>query len=155
MNWDAIGAVGEVLGAVGVLITLIYFGFQLRKTQKTMEISSFSATSDAQFALNTQMLDHADLVIRADKGENLSDVEAGQFRILVQNASNHSFFTYVRQGLSGRDQAPPVMNFSSWLNKHPAARAVWLESLAASPDSGMFNRWLSLVRAEVDVNADA
>ena len=29
MNWEAIGAVGEMLGAVGVIVTLVYFGLQL------------------------------------------------------------------------------------------------------------------------------
>ena len=31
MNWDAIGAVGEVGGAIGVIITLVYLAGQLRR----------------------------------------------------------------------------------------------------------------------------
>jgi hypothetical protein len=32
MNWEAIGAVGEVLGAVGVIVTLGYLAVQIRQT---------------------------------------------------------------------------------------------------------------------------
>jgi len=30
MNWDAIGAIGQMLGSIAVLVTLIYLGVQLR-----------------------------------------------------------------------------------------------------------------------------
>jgi hypothetical protein len=33
MNWDAIGAVGEILGAVAVLATLVYLAIQVRYTR--------------------------------------------------------------------------------------------------------------------------
>ncbi|MEM7220970.1 MAG: hypothetical protein AAF515_21600 [Pseudomonadota bacterium] len=39
MNWDAIGAVGEVLGAIGVLVTLIYLAFQIRLNSKLLKSS--------------------------------------------------------------------------------------------------------------------
>ena len=31
MDWDAIGAIGEVVGAVAVIATLFYFSIQIRK----------------------------------------------------------------------------------------------------------------------------
>jgi hypothetical protein len=48
MNWDAIGAFGEILGATTVLLTLLYLSGQLRQTNR---ISRFSTTRDlmAQF----------------------------------------------------------------------------------------------------------
>jgi len=30
VNWDAIGAIGEIVGAVAVLITLLYLAIQVR-----------------------------------------------------------------------------------------------------------------------------
>ena len=30
MNWDAIGAIGEILGAIAVFMSLIYLGRQIR-----------------------------------------------------------------------------------------------------------------------------
>ncbi len=34
MNWEAIGAVGEVLGAIGVIVTLGYLAVQIRPTRE-------------------------------------------------------------------------------------------------------------------------
>ena len=31
MNWDAIGAVGEIIGAVVVIVTLLYVAKQIRQ----------------------------------------------------------------------------------------------------------------------------
>ena len=32
MNWDAIGAVGEIVGALAVVISVIYLAVQIRQT---------------------------------------------------------------------------------------------------------------------------
>ena len=36
MNWDAIGAVGEILGALAVFVTLIYLAIQTRDNVKVL-----------------------------------------------------------------------------------------------------------------------
>ena len=50
MNWDAIGAVGEVAGAVGVIITLGYLALQIRHSNKlaTWETHRASVASHAE-----------------------------------------------------------------------------------------------------------
>ena len=40
LNWDAIGAIGEVFGGVTVLATLFYFSFQIRQSNKLAEAQS-------------------------------------------------------------------------------------------------------------------
>ncbi len=37
MNWDAIGAIAELLGAVGVIASLIYLATQIRQSRDQME----------------------------------------------------------------------------------------------------------------------
>jgi hypothetical protein len=37
MNWDAIGAVAELLGALGVITSLIYLAFQIRRNTRTQK----------------------------------------------------------------------------------------------------------------------
>jgi hypothetical protein len=39
MNWEAIGATGEVLGAAGVIITLAYLAVQIRQNSRQLERS--------------------------------------------------------------------------------------------------------------------
>ena len=44
MNWDAVGAVGEVVGAVAVVLSLIYLAIQVRQNTRTLRRS---ATADS------------------------------------------------------------------------------------------------------------
>lgn len=45
MNWDAIGAVGEIIGAVAVVISIAYLAAQIRaNTRATRASASFDAT---------------------------------------------------------------------------------------------------------------
>jgi len=40
LNWDAIGAVGEILGALGVIVTLGYLARQIRENSRQMKVGS-------------------------------------------------------------------------------------------------------------------
>ncbi len=40
MNWDAIGAIGEILGAIAVVATLIYLTVQLRQNSLQLRLGS-------------------------------------------------------------------------------------------------------------------
>ena len=40
MNWDAIGAVGEIVGASGVIISVIYLALQIKKQTKESQMAS-------------------------------------------------------------------------------------------------------------------
>ena len=48
MDWNAVGAVGEILGAVAVFLTLLYLATQIKQTNK---MARFEATREimAQF----------------------------------------------------------------------------------------------------------
>lgn len=52
MNWDAIGAIGEIAGAVGVIVTLIYLTIQLRQNTKASQITAVqnSVENSARFS---------------------------------------------------------------------------------------------------------
>ena len=45
MNWDAIGATGEVLGAVGVIVTLLYLSLQVKASTQASRVESKLASS--------------------------------------------------------------------------------------------------------------
>ncbi len=45
MNWEAIGAVGEVLGAVAVVVSIIYLARQVRHGVNSIENATFSETA--------------------------------------------------------------------------------------------------------------
>ena len=52
MNWDAIGAIGEIIGAVAVLVTLIYLATQIRQNTEQARLNSIqsvNASNDSAF----------------------------------------------------------------------------------------------------------
>ena len=52
MNWDAIGAVGEIIGALAVLATLVYLALQVRQNTLQMKATSHQAISDSLNHIN-------------------------------------------------------------------------------------------------------
>ena len=44
MDWEAIGAVGEVCGAIAVVITLVYMSRQLRENTNSIKLQSIEST---------------------------------------------------------------------------------------------------------------
>ena len=54
MNWDAVGATAELLGAVAVFITLAYLTIQVKQNSKTQELNNrFSAAKTSQARADT------------------------------------------------------------------------------------------------------
>jgi len=46
MNWDAIGAIGEIVGAVAVFITLVYLSLQIRQNAIQARVSTATSQRD-------------------------------------------------------------------------------------------------------------
>lgn len=51
MNWDAAGAIGEILGAVAVLITLVYVSAQIRQGTKATRLQTTHLTFHLSFEM--------------------------------------------------------------------------------------------------------
>jgi hypothetical protein len=52
VNWDAVGAVGEIIGAAAVLVTLIYLALQIRQNtyqNRLNSIQAINASNDSAF----------------------------------------------------------------------------------------------------------
>ncbi len=52
MDWNAIGAIGEVGGALLVGLTLIFFSVQLRQTARSVETSALTGWLSSRIAIN-------------------------------------------------------------------------------------------------------
>ena len=72
MNWEAIGAVGEIIGAAGVILTLGYLAVQIRHSSNAVRSSMRQAISTTQAEIGIQMAANPDLrgaLIRWRAGE--------------------------------------------------------------------------------------
>ena len=44
MNWDAVGAIGEIIGAAAVFLTLAYLALQIRQNTKAIQASAVDSS---------------------------------------------------------------------------------------------------------------
>ena len=45
LNWEAIGALGEIISAAAVVVTLVYLAGQVRQATRATQAASFQAAS--------------------------------------------------------------------------------------------------------------
>ena len=78
MNWEAIGAVGEILGALAVVATLGYLATQIRQNTKTARSSMRQAIAEMTMSTARDIVSHGELAEAFAKqmaGEALSQPE--------------------------------------------------------------------------------
>jgi hypothetical protein len=84
LNWDAIGAGAEIVGALGVLITLAYLAIQIRDNTRSLEAGSLQSVlegpRDRYFLPMAQSEDMADIYARGLTSlDRLDEVEKRRF----------------------------------------------------------------------------
>ena len=93
MNWEAIGAIGEISGAITVVATLFYLSLQIRQNSASLnranDFAQASSIHDTN-ALYSQVFSPviqdpqlASIYNRALAGETLDDIEATRFTLFV------------------------------------------------------------------------
>ena len=70
MNWDAIGAVGEMLGAIGVIVTLVYLARKIQQNSRQPKGASLIAVHEYQRSLSEELNSNRELFRMAIRGNN-------------------------------------------------------------------------------------
>ena len=109
MNWDAIGAIAETLGAVGVIASLFYLASQIRRSSESTEAATVLAVSQAtqdRLMGIAQTPELAEAMRKSLSGEELSGAESVQVsffnRASVRGIENT--FTQHRRGLLSTEE---------------------------------------------------
>ena len=85
MNWEAIGAIGEVLGAAGVIITLGYLALQLRRSNEQAKASTLQSTLDSEIAFMSALVQHSGTWEKVVSGEPLENGEQTRTATILYN----------------------------------------------------------------------
>jgi hypothetical protein len=88
MNWEAIGAVGEIVGALAVLVTLIYLAIQVRHTRRAQQAEAIRANRLERREFHTAIRDSpyiAMIIAKIESGDELTAEE--EHRLLHHNAA--------------------------------------------------------------------
>ena len=60
MNWEAIGALGEFVGAIAVFFSLIYVAIQIRDNTRSQQAATYHAMISAKNQVNLQISSQVD-----------------------------------------------------------------------------------------------
>lgn len=92
MNWDAVGAIAELIGAFAVVLTLFYLSFQLRQNTRAVQQSAErgiledAGTWMYKIAENPEL---ANLYRRGVRGEELDPDDNLRFRMMMGALFSH------------------------------------------------------------------
>ena len=92
MNWDAIGAVADSIGAVVVIVTLIYLTIQLRQNTKAIRHSTDRAVFEDAYKWMYTVVENpevAELYVAGMNGDEQSSADALRFSLLLNNLFVH------------------------------------------------------------------
>jgi hypothetical protein len=100
MNWSAIGAVGEALGAIAVLVSLIYLARQIRQNTRMMKSTVRQQLAAASQESVLRVAEHADVLAKALAGDDLTPAENIRVRLVIR-ATFRGYENYAYQHHQG------------------------------------------------------
>ncbi|MCR9276422.1 MAG: hypothetical protein NXH85_00515 [Pseudomonadaceae bacterium] len=90
MDWDAIGAIGEVIGATAVMVTLAYLALQVRQNTRALRAASIDSMTNIANDIRTNLFSDPEITSIYMSGlsgaDSLNDLELERFRLLMTNA---------------------------------------------------------------------
>ncbi|MGE0625838.1 MAG: hypothetical protein AB7I04_19495 [Pseudomonadales bacterium] len=168
MNWEAVGAVGEVLGAIGVIVTLAYLAVQIRQSTHAQRTETYGRALDRVTTLQGRLAENSDLASILLRGvpdnRQLTATERVQFTwIFYEMFSGFEFMLYQAE----RDALPQEVwqrwaDTIRWWMSFPGVRQWWAahpapftadftkfvnDQLDTAPaDEAAATRWVSYLR---------
>ncbi|MEQ9208433.1 MAG: hypothetical protein RLN96_01125, partial [Pseudomonadales bacterium] len=134
MNWDAIGAIGEIVGAIAVVISLVYLASQIKHSQKATTGSVW------ENILNEWRQHHRETFL--NKPENiilfrkamtnfdaLSDEEKNRanYLFLTESSLLQSMVLQADRGHITNEQLNPWLSYLSSVLRTPGGKVWWAE----------------------------
>ena len=103
------GAIGEILGAIGVIATLIYLSTQIRQNNRSLHEATSSAINQSLANLNSRLstdAEFAEIFMRGRQSiDNLDAIELERFRTFVMDLMNLAVY---QDGLQGSHKVEPL-----------------------------------------------
>lgn len=104
MNWDAIGSLGEVIGAGAVLVTLIYLSLQVRHSAKIATADLTSRGRDSMTKYREMCLPYASTIMKARREESLTEEEEYIISSLTAEYASMCSTNYANAAILNPDQ---------------------------------------------------
>ncbi len=93
MSWEAVGAIGSLLGAISVFVTILYLARQIKEKLKLLTTSAYQTAMDGYNEMASLSLDNP------EPARNLLMDEPSQFSEVDAYKLNFILRVYLNQGL--------------------------------------------------------
>jgi hypothetical protein len=138
MNWDAIGAIAELLGAIGVIASLVYLATQIRESHEQMRAATYQQLQQ-QIAESMNWQSHSPEIEQATRlgianFKQLSEEDAHRFFVWaggVLMACENAYYQY-RIGMLDDDRWRVQRSIVQGMFSAPGV-AQWWRSSARRP----------------------
>jgi hypothetical protein len=115
VNWTAIAAVGEILGALAVLITLVYLSRQVGHARRDQQIAAIRANRDERRQFFESLRDSPyihPIFCKIRTGEPLEPAEEGRLRTHLALSWSILFAEWVQSQLDLDGEYSPSFDYS-------------------------------------------
>ena len=146
MNFQDLGAIGELLAAIATFATLVYLAAQIRQNNRNLQESTSASVNQGWASVNTRLssdAEFAEIFIRGrDDLQALDPVELERFRAFVQDILNMAVYA---DGLRASHNVhslhfDPIEVVGSLYQSHPGVREV-IDSLEAATPRNLTQRF--------------
>ena len=134
MEWTAVGAIGEIVGAFAVVFSLVYLAKQIQANTKSTAVASTSTFLQGFFQLSAPVMENKEFAATMLQGyygyDSLGEVERFQFQVSMLQWFNlwDSMFTLHNEGLLPDARWTAVKTQIENVLAMPGPRAVWDEA---------------------------
>jgi hypothetical protein len=136
VNWEAIGSIGDAIGGLGVVLTLLYLAHQTRQNTRAVRTASFHQVSGSFSEISLAVMQDpslASLITRARTDpDSLTAEEMARygFFLLTFLRRAESMFFHSEQGALQDDSWQGIHATLETSFELPATRAWWTDNAA-------------------------
>ena len=130
MNWEAAGAIGEIIGAVAVVSTLIYLSIQIAGTKKAAESQASQRSMDMYSSWRSMLVQNSVFVEVLAKANDNLELSPGE-KIQLEAFTDEYFFAILGSHAMGahsgsvHDLVGEIHYFLDVTNRNPCLIPQW------------------------------
>jgi hypothetical protein len=129
MNWEAIGAIGEILGAIGVIVTLGYLAVQIRQNTRSLRAAAQQSFVEVNASFAGLLLNNDGMARVYRLGINdqsqPSEDELVQFDMLMVTFFRDAQNLLLQQGTMDHEMWEGTMRNVLWHMRQPGVLDWW------------------------------
>lgn len=139
MNLEQLANIGEILGAIGVIASLIYVGYQVKETRKAVRAATAQARTDlgVQLISSRYTSDIADLLVKSTDDPNaLTKSDRFKLKSFFSAHVRHcqNLFYQQQHGLLDEYFSYGIARVTAyWVRNYPWAAQEWVSVQKTAP----------------------